>query len=41
MGWFKPKRVVEVFVESPVKIRLTEILERGSDYERLSHKMVA
>lgn len=40
-GWFKPKRVVEVFVESPVKVRLTEILERGSDYERVAYEMVA
>jgi len=40
-GWFKPKRVVEVFVESPVKVRLTELLERGSDYERVAYEMVA
>jgi hypothetical protein len=40
-GWFKPKRVVEVFVESPVTVRLVEILERGSDYERVAYEMVA
>jgi hypothetical protein len=40
-GWFKPKRVVEVFVETAVTVRLTEILERGSDYERVAYEMVA
>ncbi len=39
-GWFKPKRVIEVYVEAPVKVRLLEILERGSDYERLSYEIV-
>ena len=39
-GWFKPKRVVDVFVESPVRVRLTELLERGSDYERVAYEMV-
>jgi len=38
-GWFKPKRVIEVFVESPVKVRLTEILDRGSDYERVAYEI--
>jgi len=40
-GWFKPKRVIEVFVETSVKVRLAEMLERGSDYERVAYEMVA
>jgi hypothetical protein len=37
-GWFKPKRVVEVFVDSPLRVRLTEVLERGADYERVAYE---
>jgi hypothetical protein len=40
-GWFKPKRVVEVYVEGEVKVRLTELLERGSDHERCAYEMMA
>ncbi len=41
-GWFKPKRVIEVFVEGQgaVRVRLTEVIERGSDYERLAYEVV-
>jgi hypothetical protein len=39
-GWFKPKRVVEVFVDSPVRARLTELLERGTDFERVAYELV-
>ncbi len=40
-GWFKPKRVVEVYVEGHLRVRLTEIIDRGSDYERCGYEMVA
>jgi len=40
-GWFKPKRVVEVYVEGHVKVRLLELLDRGTDYERVSYEMVS
>ena len=40
VGWYKPKRVVEVYVEGHVRVRLTEILDRGTDYERCSYEMV-
>ena len=33
-GWFKPKRVLELFVDGTARIRLLEVLERGLDYER-------
>jgi hypothetical protein len=39
-GWFKPKRVVEVYIESPLRVRLGEILDRGSDYERVSYEIL-
>jgi hypothetical protein len=40
-GWFKPKRVIEVYVEGHVKVRLTEIIDRGSDYERVAYEMMS
>ena len=41
-GWFKPKRVIEVWVEGQgaVRVRLTEVLDRGSDYERAAYEVV-
>jgi hypothetical protein len=39
-GWFKPKRVVEVYVEGHVRVRLTELIDRGSDHERCAYEMV-
>jgi cyclic-di-GMP-binding protein len=39
-GWFKPKRIVEVYVEGHVKVRLTEMIDRGSDYERVAYEMM-
>ena len=41
VGWYKPKRVVEVYVDGPVRVRLVEVVDRGSDYERCSYEMVA
>ncbi|MGE0875241.1 MAG: hypothetical protein AB7O31_11295, partial [Burkholderiales bacterium] len=40
-GWYKPKRVVEVYVNAPVRVRLADLLERGSDFERVAYEMVA
>lgn len=35
-GWFRPKRVVEVYTDAPEQILLTGIVDRGSDFERVS-----
>ena len=40
-GWFKPKRVIEVFVQSALKVRLTEVIDRGSDYERIAYEVIS
>jgi hypothetical protein len=40
-GWYKPKRVIEVYVEGHVRVRLTEMVDRGSDYERCAYEMVS
>jgi cyclic-di-GMP-binding protein len=37
-GWFKPKRVLEVVGDKPFSVRLTEVIERGSDFERVAYE---
>jgi len=39
-GWYKPKRVIDVFVDSAVRVRLTEMIERGSDFERVTYEIL-
>jgi hypothetical protein len=37
-GWFKPRRVVELFADAPQSVRFAELLERGSDFERIVYE---
>ena len=37
-GWYKPKRVIEVFAETSSKVRLGELIERGTDFERVAYE---
>jgi hypothetical protein len=37
-GWFKPRRVIEVFLQAPIRIQLNELVERGSDFERVLYE---
>jgi hypothetical protein len=37
-GWFKPKRVIELHGERASKARLTEVLDRGIDFERVAYE---
>ena len=39
-GWYKPKRIIEVFAQVPVKARLVEVTERGTDFERVAYEKV-
>jgi hypothetical protein len=39
-GWYKPKRVIELHAEGPSKVRLTEVMERGADFERVAYEQV-
>src|SRR6185503_19317360 len=39
-GWYKPKRIVEVHMETTSKAMLTKIIERGSDFERVAYERV-
>lgn len=35
-GWYKPKRVLEVYSDGSAALLLTGVIERGSDFERVS-----
>ena len=37
-GWYKPKRVLEIIGDKPYNVRLTDVLERGADYERVAYE---
>lgn len=37
-GWYKPKRVLEVVGEKTYSVRLTDVLERGADFERVAYE---
>jgi len=39
-GWFKPKRVLEVAIGKPLRVRLLEVVERGTDFERLAYEVL-
>jgi hypothetical protein len=41
LGWFRPGRVIEVYVESAVQARLTDLLERGADHERVAYEVIS
>jgi hypothetical protein len=38
VGWFKPKRVLDLFIDAPLRVRLTEVIERGADFERVGYE---
>jgi len=37
-GWFKPKRVIEIAGETSTKVQLNEVIERGTDFERVTYE---
>jgi hypothetical protein len=39
-GWYKPKRVIEAAIHRPLRVRLLEVVERGTDFERLSYEVL-
>ena len=39
-GWYKPKRVVEVFVQQPLRVKLEELVDRGTDFERMTYEVL-
>jgi hypothetical protein len=39
-GWYKPKRIIEVRADASSRARLTEVAERGADFERVLYEKV-
>ena len=39
-GWYKPKRIVELYSERAAKVMLIDVLERGVDFERVAYQPV-
>lgn len=39
-GWFKPQRVIQIGAAPPMEVRLTGILDRGIDFERVTFEPV-
>ncbi len=39
-GWYKPKRIVELYREASSKAMLMEVIERGVDFERVAYQPV-
>jgi hypothetical protein len=39
-GWYKPKRIVELHDQRSSKAMLTEVIERGIDFERVAYQIV-
>ncbi len=37
VGWFQPSRVIEIYTDAPVRVRLDHILQDGPDFERVSY----
>ncbi|HTY99589.1 MAG TPA: hypothetical protein VMB75_07130 [Rhodocyclaceae bacterium] len=35
-GWFRRDRILEVFTDRPSQIRLTELVDRGADFDRVA-----
>lgn len=40
-GWFRHERILEVFAERSHQIRLTELVGRGSDFDRVGYEALA
>jgi len=42
VGWYKPGRIIELHNgEAAQKVKLTELVERGSDFERVAYEKTA
>ncbi|HYD56409.1 MAG TPA: hypothetical protein VEB41_05835 [Burkholderiales bacterium] len=40
IGWFKPGRLIEIYTSSAAQVRLTQLVERGADFERVAYEAV-
>jgi cyclic-di-GMP-binding protein len=39
-GSFRPKRVIEAAIDKPMHVRLLEVIERGTDFERVAYEVM-
>ena len=39
-GWFRPKRVIDAAIQRPMRVRLLEVIERGTDFERAAYEVL-
>jgi hypothetical protein len=35
-GWYRPERLIEIYTDRPVEVRLSELLTQGSNFDRVS-----
>ena len=40
MGWFRPKRVIEVYSDQSRQLQLNAVVERGTDFERIAFEAI-
>jgi hypothetical protein len=40
-GWFQPGRVVEIYTDRRIELRLNELLNHGTDFDRVSYSQLA
>lgn len=40
-GWFRPERLIEIHGEPPLRVRMTQLLERGANFDQISFSSVA
>src|SRR5690606_20674562 len=38
VGWYKPGRIIDLHTTAATRVRLTELVERGMDFERVAYK---
>ena len=41
VGWYKPGKILVTYGEDSQRVRLTELVERGSDFERVAYEKTA
>lgn len=41
VGWYRPKRVIEAALGKAMRVRLLEVIERGTDFERLAFEVLS
>ena len=40
LGWYRPERVLEVYADAPMRVKLQSRVDGGADFERASFVIV-